>query len=173
MFLILGSELFLNSFSLHCSQSFSEAGFIKNRNANNILIDEKTHQESKRLLDLTKGERKRRFLIERLGQEPLVVPEEVGRLIESLLTASSSNGKIFYSFMPDELTSVAAAGFLGVSRPTLIKYVRDGLIPAHKVGTHLRVKMSDLVRFRESKLTKQSRAIAAMKELALMVGEAE
>ncbi len=47
---------------------------------------------------------------------------------------------------PDKLLSKkAAAQYLGISLPTLSKYVKDGYVKAHTVaGTRMRFKLSDL-----------------------------
>ena len=48
------------------------------------------------------------------------------------------------------MTTQQAADFLGVSRPTLIKYLEDGTIPFDKRGRHRRVLLRDVVAFQEA-----------------------
>lgn len=52
--------------------------------------------------------------------------------------------------LPSELTTTAAADLLGISRTTLMKRIHRGEIPSHKVGTHTRLKASDVLAAQES-----------------------
>ena len=51
---------------------------------------------------------------------------------------------------PNKMVSPAiAAKYLGMSRPKVTGYILAGQIPSMKVGTHHRVKMADVVLFKE------------------------
>ena len=46
------------------------------------------------------------------------------------------------------LTTVEAANMLGVSRQFLVKLLQSDQIPHHKVGTHRRIYMGDLLKYK-------------------------
>ncbi|SJM61129.1 possible excisionase [Gulosibacter sp. 10] len=61
--------------------------------------------------------------------------------------------------LPEELTTSLASAILGVSRPTLMKRIEAGEIPAHKVGSHTRINRDDLMRYRRSQEARRQAAI--------------
>lgn len=61
-----------------------------------------------------------------------------------------------------ELTTSEAARVLGVSRPTLVSLLDDGSIKSHKVGTHRRVALGDVLAYRRRRLSQQREAYEAL-----------
>lgn len=64
--------------------------------------------------------------------------------------------------LPEILTTGQAADILGVSRPTVVKLVDDGVLPAQRVSTHRRLRTADVLAHRDR--TRQGRR-AALDEL--------
>ncbi|MEX0659907.1 MAG: helix-turn-helix domain-containing protein [Egibacteraceae bacterium] len=50
--------------------------------------------------------------------------------------------------LPEVLTTGQAADVLGVSRPTVVKLVDDGVIPAQRVGSHRRLRREEVFAYR-------------------------
>lgn len=76
-------------------------------------------------------------------------PGAVALLIDILQAMAAGRG---VTIIPEnaELTTVQAAEILNVSRPFLIKLLENGTIPYHKVGTHRRVRMEDVMNYKEA-----------------------
>jgi excisionase family DNA binding protein len=49
------------------------------------------------------------------------------------------------------MTTQAAAKFLGVSRPFVVALLEQDAMPYHKVGTHRRVYMKDLIKYQRQR----------------------
>lgn len=100
-----------------------------------------------------------------VGEEAAPLPRELSRLIAQVIEAIAHGGTVTVSSLPDELSTSVAADQLGISRPTLMKKIRNGEIRAHKVGSHHRLKSADVLAFKRARLARQRRALAEMNEL--------
>lgn len=95
----------------------------------------------------------------------IALPPELSEIIGKVLEIMASGGTITIKSMPDELTTTMAAKELGVSRPTLMRMIRDDEIAAHKVGSHHRLKTNDVLTFKRTRLERQRRALAGLRDL--------
>lgn len=96
---------------------------------------------------LTAGEFK--IKLEPSGEE-LVLPSAVGHLLTYLLTEMSQGNAVTLIPMHSQMTTQEAADHLNVSRPYVIKLIENRVLPHHKVGTHRRIKFSDLRAYKET-----------------------
>lgn len=106
-----------------------------------------------------------RLVVEREASAGLPIPPELGRVIQQVLSVMATGGSVTVSSMPQELTTSAAAAILGVSRPTLMKMVRDGVLPAHRVGSHTRLAREDVMAEGRRRRKRQRAALIALGEL--------
>lgn len=85
------------------------------------------------------------------GGEMLRLPKAVGDLLYHLVTEMAQGHAVTLIPVHAELTTQEAADHLNVSRPFLIKLLKEGKIKFNMVGTHRRVKFSDLEAYRREK----------------------
>ena len=97
--------------------------------------------------------------------EPVVLPAAAVRLLGALLTELAKGNAV--TLMPHhaELTTQEAADLLNVSRPFVVSLIEDGQLPHHKVGTHRRIRFSDLMTY---KRRRDAESEAALRELAAL-----
>lgn len=75
-----------------------------------------------------------------------------------------ARGPVSVTALPDELTTTVAAELIGVSRPTLMKLVRDGTLPSRQAGTHTRLQTGDVLALRKTRARERREAFAALLE---------
>jgi len=101
---------------------------------------------------------------------PVTIAPTIGRQLIELL-GHISNGEMV-TLVPTGamLTTQQAADMLNVSRPFLIKLIKRGEIDCETVGSHRRIKTTDLMDYRERRSQAQQDAMA---QLVQMGQEAE
>ena len=78
------------------------------------------------------------------------LPESLHRVLLQVAEALTQGMAVTVTPQSARLTTQAAADFLGVSRPTLVRLLERGEIPMSKPGRHRYVQLSDLVVYQAS-----------------------
>ena len=97
------------------------------------------------------------------GNESQEIGDALSQVMQQVLHALAQGQRIEIQTSPQYLTTTMAARRIGISRPTLMKAIRSGELPAFKVGSHFRIRTGDAEVFRKTLLEKT----IAQKEQAL------
>ncbi len=103
--------------------------------------------------------------VERDGHRAVVVPAEIGKLLQHVLDVMARGGSVTIGTVPEVVTTSTAAGLLGISRPTLMKMINEGSIPSHKVGTHHRLRADDVYAALKARRARERAAFEELMEL--------
>jgi len=80
--------------------------------------------------------------------EAMILPPSVIGMVQRILTEMANGNAITVMPMNAELTTQEAADFLNVSRPFIVKQLDASVIPHRKVGTHRRISVKDLLKYK-------------------------
>lgn len=92
----------------------------------------------------------------------LDLPQPVLDALAEFLQATAEGERALVLRSPEDLTTEQAAAVLGVSRPTVVRLVEAGKLPARLVGTHRRLALGDVLAYREASATKRRAALDQM-----------
>lgn len=98
------------------------------------------------------------------------IPEEIHGLLVTIVEQLLAGNGVTVVPLHAELTTVEAARLLNVSRPHLIKQIAAGAIPHHMVGTHRRLKLRDVLAYRDDQDERADRVLDEMAKDAQELG---
>lgn len=93
------------------------------------------------------------------------LPPSLGHLLLDLLTHVANGEMVTFVPYGAELTTQQAADILNVSRPFLVKLLKSGDIGHHKVGSHRRISVSDLLEYKVRRDQNRSDGLTELQSL--------
>ena len=98
--------------------------------------------------------------------ERLVLPAEVFRVLRGVVAAMADGQAVTIASVHQRLTTQEAADLLGVSRPTFVKLLESGEIPFEQPGRHRRVRLTDVLSYRQRRSIQRRKSLDRMVEIA-------
>lgn len=90
------------------------------------------------------------------GSTSLALTPALAELLRGLLERLGNGESVTILSQQEELSTQQAADLLGVSRPYLIEQVlNQGKIPYRRVGSHRRIRLSDLLTYQQQDLAER------------------
>jgi len=102
--------------------------------------------------------------------EALPLPEPVYDLLLAILRNLQEGKAISLVPYMQELTTQQAADILGVSRPFFVGLLADGKLRYHRVGTHRRVYLKDLLEYKKARDVARHEGLNQMARDAVAAG---
>jgi excisionase family DNA binding protein len=94
--------------------------------------------------------RRSQLLVRTPGGKTVRLDAAVARAVAAMLEEAAEGRAVAIVSESDELTTAAAAALLGCSRPHVAKLIDTGVIKGRRVGTHRRVRITDLMEYKRS-----------------------
>jgi len=104
------------------------------------------------------------------GRAPIEVPASVVLVLADVLDHVQRGEHVRVIVDDQEITTQQAADLLNVSRPYLVGLVDKGEIPSRKVGARRRLKLADVLLYREVDQGRRLRAVADLAAEAQELG---
>lgn len=96
-------------------------------------------------------DRNRYVLVDDTERVQMQLPASLMRVLLEAANQLAQGNSIAIIHYEQELTTQQAADLLSVSRPYLIKLLENGQIPYHRVGSHRRIRLGDLLDYKRSR----------------------
>jgi len=102
--------------------------------------------------------------------EIIELPKSVFQVLRHIVYHMMRGRAIFIVPENKELTSQQAAEILNISRPYLVKLLEQGKIPFVKVGTHRRIRFSDLMNYKKRRDAERERGLDEIAQMSQDLG---
>ena len=98
------------------------------------------------------------------------LPASALKLLTEILSELGSGNSVQVFPLHAILTTQEAANLLNVSRPFLVKLLKQGEIPYHKTGSHRRLALTDVLAYKENIDEKRSKTLDELVAISQELG---
>lgn len=102
--------------------------------------------------------------------EHVKIPVSAFRYLSTILEHMAQGKAITVNSVDAEITTQEAADLLNVSRPYLVKLLEEGKMPFHKVGSHRRIKLEDLLAYKHQMEEERKEALTELTLISQELG---
>ena len=103
----------------------------------------------------------------------LELPEPIFNLLVRVVRTMREGKAVVLLPESESLTTQAAADFRGVSRPFVVDLLEEDAMPHHKVGTHRRVYLKDLMEYQRQRDTRRRATLDDLRRKVEVAGRYE
>lgn len=108
--------------------------------------------------------------LEGAEKDTIALPPAALALLQEILSQMAKGHAVTLMPVHAELTTQQGADLLNVSRPFLIDQLKKGLLPFRNVGTHRRIRLSDLLAYKQQMDQNRSEALDGLAAQAQELG---
>jgi excisionase family DNA binding protein len=133
-----------------------------------LMLDDEESEEARLCASLmnssaySRSTQKFRLINQDDRTQELQIPPKVFRLLGQILEQLGEGNSVICTPIDAELTTQRAADLLGVSRTHLIKLLKNNTLPFTMAGSHRRIKLTDLLNYKEQRKKEQREAMKAL-----------
>ena len=119
----------------------------------------------------------RLFLLEKApaligpNRESIPIPPSIYDILLQVIGYMSQGKAVSVVPIMQELTTQQAANLVGVSRPFFVEPLNRNELPFHRVGTHRRVYLKDVLQYRDHRDAQRKQILAEMANDAVSTGD--
>lgn len=93
--------------------------------------------------------------------EQVALPRDIYEVLIDVVKAMSQGMAVTVRPNTEQVTTQQAADILGVSRPTIVRLIDNGTLPAERIGRHRRLRLVDVLNHQRLRSEAQMDAIIA------------
>ena len=131
--------------------------------------DRKQIQDLSHALERVSAERTH-LVVDLPTRETLAVPGPVFQVLKMVAEQMGKGRAVSIVPLGMMLTSQQAAEILGSSRQHVVKLLHEGQIPYEKVGTHRRLRIEDVIAYKQRRQSTREETLTRMSEQAERLG---